>query len=211
MTRQHYIEQIRRQIYGGQPADDAEITVNLVNQYLNQAIGIAAKANNRDNIAIDGVSYVNNSFYTSFSGLTISSYGNFVWSMTLPQVPIGLGANEGISVLELVDTDGRKTRPFIPLTENQRTIYQSVRPIPNKVLYYYEGSILYAISTLVLSSYTANVTMVSGGDSTNLQSTLNVPDDYIPVMGEWLFKELMKMRQVPVDLANDGADFITST
>lgn len=211
MTRRQYIEQIRRLIYGGQPSNDATITELLVNQWLGQAIGIAAKSNYKDNITIDGIGYINNSFYTKFSGLSITSSGNFLWRMTLPQIPVGVGRNEGISTLELLDSTGLITRPFIPISENQKTYYQTMRPIPNKVLYYYEGNYLYAISTLMLSSYTANVVMVSGGDSTNLDSELNVPPDYIPIMTEYLLKQLMAERLAPVDSSNDGADFIQTT
>jgi hypothetical protein len=212
MTRRQFIERTRRQIYNGQPSDDATITVNLVNKYVDDAIAFAAKTNYKEAIAIDGIGYVNNSFYTKFSGLSISPVGNFQWKMTLPQIPIGIGQNEGISTLELVDPDtGQVTRPFVPLTENQKTFYQNMRPIPNKVLYYYEGNLLYAISTLMLNEYPANVTMVSGGDSTNLDSTLNVPDDYYPVMVTYLQQQLMFERNVPQDVANDGADFIKTT
>ncbi len=122
MTRAQYIEQFRRQIYGGFPQEDAEITVNLVNFWLNQAIGVAARANYKDALTIDGIGYVNNSFYTRFSGLSISADGNFLWKMTLPQVPLGVGQTEGISTLELVDPVTRQvTRPFVPLSENQKT------------------------------------------------------------------------------------------
>lgn len=209
MTRLNYIEQFRRQIYGGQPQDDSEITVNLVNQWLNQAIGVAAKANYKDALTIDGIGYINNSFYTKFSGLSISADSGFLWKLTLPQVPIGIGQTEGISTLELVDPSTRQvTRPFVPLSENQKTFYQSMRPIPNKVLYYYEGSLLYAVSSLILSQYTANVTMVSGGDSTNLGSTLNVPDDYIPAITEYLKQQLVFERMQPQDLVSDGNDIV---
>lgn len=210
MTRRAYIEQIRRLIYNGQPNDDATIGVNLVNAWLNQAIGVAAKANYKENVALEGIGFVNNSFYSKFGSLSISSNGNFLWKITLPQVPLGIGANQGISTLELVDSDGFITRPFVSLTENQKTIYQNVRPIPNKVLYYYEGNLLYMVSTLLLNQYTANVTMVSGGDSTNLDSTLNVPDDFFPIMTDYLVRNLMLERSVPVDVANDGQDFSTN-
>lgn len=209
MTRRVWITRTLRQIYGGPISDDATITINLVNVWLQTAIGIAAKQNYKDNIAIDGINYINNSFYTKFSDLTITSAGNFLWKMTLPDVPLGIGMNEGISTLELYDPVTKQiSRPFVPLSENQKTLYQNVRPIPNKVLYYYEGSLLYAVSTLLLNGYTANVTMVSGGDSTNLDSTLNVPADYDPVMISYIEQQLMIERNVPVDTVSDGQDVI---
>lgn len=211
LTRRQYVEQVRRMIYGGQPAVDSSITVGLVNQLLQQAIGYAAKQNYKDNIAIDGIGYVNNSFYIKFKDISISSDGNFTWKIQLPHIPFGLGANEGVSTLEIKDDSGNITRPLIPITENQKTFYQSMRTIPNKVLYYYEGEFIFVLSTLILSSYTANVTMVSGGDSTDLDSTLNVPADYIPVMTEYLKQQLVFERNQPVDSTNDGVDFIKTT
>lgn len=210
-TRRQYIEQIRRMIYGGQPTNDASITVNLVNQWLNQALGVAAKQNYKDNIALDGIGYINNSFYSNFTGISIASAGNFRWLISLPEIPLGVGRNEGISTMQLVDTDGRITNPFIPLSENQKTYYQNMMPIPNKVLYYYEGKSLYAISTLLLNQYTANITMVSGGLSTDLDTTLTIPPDYIPVMTEYLKAQLLFERNQPVDTQNDGLDAIRTT
>jgi len=211
MTRKQYIEQIRRLIYGGQPSDDAEISVGLVNQWLNQAIGVAAKQNYKDNYSLDGIGYVSNSFYSKFTGIAITGGSNFLWSISLPQIPLGIGAQDGLSTLQLVDSDGRITQPFVLLTENQKTYFDSMRPIPNKVLGYYEGKTLYAKSTLVLSQYTANVTMVSGGLSTDLTSTLIIPDDYIPVMTEYLKQQLLFERMQPVDVQQDGMDAVKTT
>jgi len=211
MIRAALIEQISRLVHNGQPTQDSSITDNLINLYINQGIGIAVKLNYKESIQLDGVGYINNSFYSNFTGLVITSAGNFKWQMTLPQVPLGLGQNEGISTLQLVDTDGRITQPFVPLSENQKTFFQNMRAIPNKVLYYYEGKVLYALSTLLLNQYTANVTMVSGGLSTDLTSTLNVPDDYLMYVTEYLKQQLSFERNQPVDVQQDGVDAIRTT
>lgn len=211
MTRYSFIEMALRQIYGDFPNDDSSITYNLVNTWLEQGIALAAKANYKDNIQIDGIGYINNSFYCTFKDISISSDGNFIWKGQLPHIPVGIGRNEGISTLQLKDSSGNITRPFIPITEAQKTYFQSMPIIPNKILYYYEGEFVYMLSTLLLNQYTYNVTMVSGGDSTNLDSTLNVPQDYWPVMIEYIKQQLMFERNVPVDLQNDGVDAIKST
>lgn len=211
MLRIQFIERVRRQIYNGQPNDDATITVGLVNNYLNDAIGVAAKTNWKENTAIEGISYVNNSFYTTFKDLSISSDGNFTWKITLPEIPVGIGFNEGISTLKLKDSNGQITLPLIPITENQKTYYQGMRPIQNKVIYYYEGSYLFIVSTIILSQYTADVTMVSGGDSTDLYSILNVPPDYFPVMMQYLQQQLLLEKSIPIDATNDGLDAAKTT
>jgi len=212
MTRRTYIELIRRQIYGSQPSNDAEITVNLVNKWLNIAIAAAAKQNNKDNLAIDGINYVNNSFYTIFKGLAVTNDENFLWKVTLPQLPLGIGTSEGISTLEFKDAETNQVSyPAVMMSENQRSFSRGMRAIPNKVLAYSQGGYIYALSTIQLSQYTASVTMISGGGSTDLSSTINVPDDYFPVIVEYLKQQLMFQRQVPVDATNDGLDAIQTT
>jgi hypothetical protein len=203
MTRQQLIEQILREVYGGQPSDDASITPNLVNQYINQGIGLAVKQNYKEAIQLDGVGYVNNSFHTTFKGLAISKDENFLWKLTLPEVPMGVGQNEGVSNLRLKNGDGQISLDCIPLSINQKGYASTMKTIPNKLLYYTEGSTAYILSTLTLSQYTATATLISGGDS-SLTSTLNVPADYIPTITAYVIQALMIERKQPQDQTNDG-------
>jgi hypothetical protein len=193
-------------IYGGMPNDDASITVNLVNQMLNQAIGVAAKQAYTDSIKLDGIAYVNNSFYTTFKGLSVSKDDGFEWKVTLPHLPIGLGANDGISTLVLKQDSTNISQPVIWITQAQKSYYQNMRDIPNKVFAYSEGEFIFIISTIFLNQYTASVTMVSGGLPTDLDATLNVPNDYLPLITDYLKKELLGELMTPKDVNNDGND-----
>lgn len=205
MTRLFFIQRTLRQIYGGEPSDDATITVNLVNGWLSDAIGIAAKTNYTDSIKIDGIAYINGSFYTTYKGLAITKDDTFLYKVTLPDIPFGLGMDEGISTC--VFTDGVQiAQPVIWITQNQKALHRNMRPIPNRILAYSEGKFIYAESTILLTQYTSNVCMVSGGDSTDLNSTLNVPADYYPVMVDYIKQQLLFERMQPVDVQNDGLD-----
>lgn len=206
MTRNNFIERCLRQIYGQQPSDDASISYSLVNFWLSDAIGIAAKTNYKENNQIDGIGYVNNSFYTKYKGIPIIADEQFTWRLTLPEVPLGIGRNMGISTLQFVDVNGNVSLPAIPLSENERGLYRSMRPIPGKNLFYPEGIYCYVLSTMQLFSFTATVSMQSGGDSTDLDSVLNVPPDYYPVMTEYIMKQLGFEQSRPQDNANDGQD-----
>lgn len=208
MQRRFYIERVLRQIYGGFLRDDAEITDNLVNSYLNDALAAAAKQNYIESIKMDGVSYVNNSFSTTFSGLAITSddTNNLGYKITLPQIPVGLGKNEGINTLRFRTEDGYLSQSVIWLSANQAGYAELMRPIPNKIYAYNEGSIVRMTSTIPLYQYTAVVSMVSGGDSTDLTSEINVPDDYFGFITEYIAEMLGAQRNAPKDLANDGVD-----
>jgi hypothetical protein len=207
MTRNIFIERILRQIYNGQPSDDSSITYSLVNQWLNDAIGLAAKKNYTDGIQMDGIAYVNNSFYTTFKDLTVElgNIDNVTYSIDLPQIPVALGKNEGIATLQFVK-DKLASQTAIPLSINQVAYMDNLRPIQNKILYWTEGKNIYAKSLIPLTSYTANVRMVSGGDSTDLNSTLIVPDDYVPMIVEYIKGQLVFERSRPIDTSNDGVD-----
>lgn len=212
MTRYQYIEQIRRLIYNGQPNDDATITIGLVNVWLNQAIGIAAKANYKDNLVIDGMKCINNSFYTTFKGLTVENDDQFTYKITLPQIPFGIGQDEGVSMLVFKDNQSQQlSKSVVWLTANQKTFFQGMRPIPNKLLAISESKYVYVYTTLLLNSYTANITIASGGLDTDLSSELNVPADYIPAMTDYLVKNLILELNQAKDVTNDGEDFKVTT
>lgn len=206
MLRREFIERHSRQIYGGFATDDAEITFNLINSWLTDAVGLAAKTCYKESIQIEGIGYVNNSFYTTFKGIAVVADENLTYKITLPEIPLGIGKNEGISTLQFKDSNGNVSLPVIWLNENQKAYFQSMRPIPNKILAYPEGTFVYAISTLQLYAYTATVSMISGGDGTDLDSTLNVPADYFPVMVEYLKAQLAFERAQVRDISNDGSD-----
>jgi hypothetical protein len=207
MTRYQLIERILRQIYNGQPSDDSNITFGLVNQWLNDAIGVAAKKNYTDNIQMDGVSYINNSFYTTFKNLDIyaETVDNVTYRVDLPSIPVALGRNEGVATLQFVG-DKKTSQTAIPLSMNQVAYQEQLRPIQNKIAYWIEGDNIYVKSSIPLTSYKATLRMVSGGDSTNLDSTLLIPDDYMPVVIEYIKGQLAFEKSRPIDQSNDGVD-----
>jgi hypothetical protein len=208
MTRKIFIERILRQIYNGQPSDDSSITFNQVNQWLNDAIGVAAKKNYTDSIQMDGVAYVNNSFYTSYSSLTITQVDNTTFKFTLPQIPVALGKNEGIATLQFSNSRTPTSFGAVPLSMNQVGYQDTLRPIQNKVVYWPQGQEVYMSTGIPLTAYKANVRMVSGGDSTDLNSTLIIPDDYVPIMVEYIKAQLAFERSRPIDTSNDGVDSV---
>jgi hypothetical protein len=204
-SRYEFLEKILRQVYGEQPSDDSSITYNLANVWLSEAIALAAKKNYTDSLSLDGIAYVNNSFYITYKDLSIVSDRQFIYRINLPEIPVGIGRNEGISTLQ-IKNGVSYSYDCIPLTVSQISYIDGMTPIPNKLLYWSEGNFIYVKTVLPLYKYTALVRMVSGGDSSDLDSTLNLPADYLPMVTEYIMKNLMVERQAPKDLVNDGVD-----
>ncbi len=211
MTRQTFLEQTLRQIYGGYIPDESTITFSLINLWLEDACAIAAKQCYKESAQIEAIAYVNNGFYTTFKGLAVTQDENFLWKITLPQIPVGIGKDEGVASLKFKSSDNKISLDCIPLSTNERGYTTSMRRIPNKLLYYSEGIYLYAISTILLNQYTASVTMVSGGDSTDLSSTINIPDDYSPIIVEYIKSQLGFQRMQPVVAEEGNTDEIKTT
>lgn len=207
MTRKIFIERILRQIYNGQPTDDSSITFNQVNQWLNDAIGMVVKKNYTESIQMDGVAYINNSFYTTFTDLDITpeTVDNVTYSVDLPVIPYALGRNEGVATLQFVG-DKKTSQTAIPLSMNQVAYIEQLRPIQNKILYWVEGKQVFVKTTIPLSNYKATLRLISGGDSSDLGSTLVVPDDYMPMIVEYIKGQLAFERSRPIDQSNDGVD-----
>jgi len=89
---------------------------------------------------------------------------------------------------------------------NQVAYIDNMRPIQNKILYWIEGKHIYAKSSIPLTSYKATLRMISGGDSSDLTSTLIIPDDYMPLIVEYIKGQLAFEKSRPIDTANDGVD-----
>lgn len=207
MTRRAFIERFLIQIYGGFPSDDAEMTYDLINSWIPDAVAAAAKQCYRESIQLDGIGYVNNGFYSTFSGLIISqdSTDNLCWKFELPEIPPGIGNSMGLSEVRFKG-DGFMSFSAIPLSIDQWGYFDSMRPIANKIMYMQEGKTVRAKTSLILALYTATVKMISGGDATDMDSELIVPPDYFPAMQEYLKAQLGFEKAQPKDLVNDGND-----
>lgn len=206
MTRKEFLERNLRQIYGGFPTDDSTIGYELSNKWLIDGCALAAKKCYTEAIQIDGIFYVNNGFYTTFKGLPVVQDENFLYKITMPTIPVGIGSTQGISTLQFKDTNNNLSPSVVWISENQKGYYQSMRPIPNKILAYQEGIFIFAVSPLSLWKYTASLTIISAGDDTNLDSVLNVPPDFFPIIVDYMKAQLSFELAQPKDLVNDGVD-----
>lgn len=203
ISRYELAERIQRVIYNGLPTDDATITIPVINLWINDGLAAAAKKNYAESLQIEGVAYINNSFYTTYKGLTITPDESQIWKFTLPQIPLGLGRNEGISTVQF-KADGKVSFTAIPLSQNQVGYADTLRAVPNKIFYWNEGQTVYVKSAIQMNNYTATVRMVSGGNSSDLDSVLNIPDDYVADVIGYVVKLLMTERSQPIDTTNDG-------
>lgn len=205
MTRRYFLDRLLFQYSGGLPEDDTEITLDILNSFLPDAIAFAAKQCYVESIKLDGVSYVNGSFYTTFSGLSVvaDNTDNLCYKLELPEIPVGIGRNEGVSEIRF-KKDGFVSKAAIPVDILQWGYMDNMRAIPNKLFFLSEGKLARVKTTIPLTDYTGIVKMISGGDSSDLDSELNVPPDYLGPMTDFLNKQLAIEKAQKQDITNDG-------
>lgn len=205
MTRKTLIEQIRRLYYGGIPSDDSNLTENEVNIYINQAIAYFAKQNYTESINLDGIENVNDAFYATFKGLTITKDNDTgYYSATLPHPPVGLSRGYGISTVTFPVSTGLSKAP-IPISPRELDYVDKISTPPSKIFYWAEGNKLWFKSYTNLVGKSAIVRMVSA-ENTDKDSELNVPAEYISDMINWIMRQLSIRKQMPEDTTNDGLD-----
>jgi hypothetical protein len=205
MTRKVIIEQIRRQYYGGIPSDDANLSENEVNAYLSQAIAYMAKVNYTDAIKLDGVENVSDAFYSTFKGLSILKDDDTqLYYATLPHPPLGLSRGYGISTVTFPVSTGLAKAP-IPVSPREVDYISEIKTPPSKIFYWAEGNLLWFKSYINLVGKFAIVRMVSAENS-DLNSVLNVPEEYIVDIINYVVNQLKFRKSIPADITNDGID-----
>lgn len=209
-TRKIFAQQIQRMIYGEIPNDDVDISLNLINRYVNQGIALAAKANYTDNLKMDGIAYVNSSFYTTFKNIAItkSTFEDFCYELSLPEIPVALGRADGVAQLTLKDVT-QFSLTGVPITTEQVAFRKVMRRIPNRFYYWYERSTVIIDCVLDITDYTATVKMVSSGsDNTDLSATIYLPNEWLSFVQDYVVKNLILERQQPKDLTNDSIQVV---
>lgn len=208
MTRAVFIERLIRQYYGGQPTDDAQLTPNLVNTWVNEGVALAARQNYKDNQQVEGVGYNSDGFSIDYTNLSVTADPFEVGKnyITLPDAPLGIGENEGVKTMRLVNKSFISS-PVILISIRESDFVDSL-PKPDGVFAWYVGSKINLYSPIYpnLTDFKAKVTMISAGNSSDLTSQINVPNDYLPVVNDYVFAQLTKMKMSKPDTANDGND-----
>jgi hypothetical protein len=205
MTRKVLIEQIRRLYYGGTPSDDANLTENEVNIYINQAIAYFAKVNYSDAINLDGIETVGDAFYSTFKNLAITKDNDTgYYYTTLPHPPLGLARGYGISTVTFPVSTGLAKAPT-PISPREVDYIEQVKLPPSKIFYWAEGSKLWFKSYTNLVGRFAIVRMITAENS-DKTAELNVPAEYISDIINWIMNQLRVRKGMPEDTTNDGLD-----
>src|ERR1044072_4906674 len=202
-TRRHIIELLIRQMASGFPSDDFSITPGIINQYLNSAIAFAIKNQYKEEIQLNGIESIADAVYATFSGLVITKDAvTGLYNITLPQQTVGIGAGWDISSFVMVTGSGAKLFGY-PNTQRELAFLYNGAKGCNDVFFTVVKDKMEIHSCKDITKYKGRVTMIVT-QSTDLDSVMNVPDTYMPIIIDYITKTLGVMMNMPVDISSDG-------
>lgn len=202
-TRYHICEMIQRALNAGMASDDTEVTINLINQYLNSAVAFAAKAMFKESIQIDGIEDVADAFYASFPNITISIDNTTgLFQATLPQQPAGVSRGWDIAHFMLITGSGKKIFAK-PISPKELIYLYDGESGCDEVYYYVDGSMARLHSCSDISKYKANVRMLAT-QSSDLTSPMSIPDAALAIIIDYIAKTLGIQLNMVYDNSEDG-------
>lgn len=203
VTRQFLCEQIQRILLAGMAPDDTEITPFLINSYLNGAIAAAAAAAYKDNIQLEGTGTVPDGFYGTYKGLVLTKDNDTGWwNLTLPQQPVGIARGHNISFVFLIAGSGKKVSAY-PISPTEIDFLYHLPKSCEDSYYWVDTDVMNIYSCTDISKMKAIVRMIVTQSSV-LTDKLTMPDDYMPLVVDYMRKVFGIMQSEPYDISSDG-------
>lgn len=205
-TRGIVCEMLQRVLLNSFASDDTDLTISLINQYLNSGIALAIKSSYKDELQLNGIEGVADGFYATFHGLIITADtnlpGNYI--ITLPQPTVGVGVGFDITAFIMVRGSGSKMIGYPIAQKEVGYLYTNPKPCDG-VFFWTVNDKMNINSCKDLTKYKGIVTMLVS-QSNDMDSTINIPDGYMPVIVDYMIKTFAPMLNISVDISSDGVD-----
>jgi len=201
-TKLALVQEIRYEVYGGEPPIEATLSENFVLRRLNNEIADFAYRQALQNSNIEGIMYADDIFNITYGAvpLTLDSiYG--LYTAKLPAIPLGLPRNRA---LQIFPSTPDKTL-FKPINRSE---YMQMLSLPKlkKVYYFVENNSVYfdcsGMNPLFVMQ-PVNMTITTPG-ALDMDEELHMPAEAIKTIKNTLVPILKSAAMTPQDNVVDG-------
>jgi len=206
-TRQQLIDRILRFYYDGIPDENAQITNNEVDLYINDAIATVMNKQAMDEYNITGIMSVPDGYVTTYTIATPSlNDSTGFYQSTIPHPPMGSIGESSISGVFFGGGKGQ-SKPILYIRPNE-VDYFSFMPMPPQAAFYWiEGATIYFwcrtdITHITDSIYIRMATNVQNSNST----VLNIPPDAVELVFNDVVQKLLPRKNIRQDNIIDGIE-----
>jgi hypothetical protein len=192
---------ILRRVSQGRPSDESAITENEVALWLGHAVAAAAVRAYQGAVQVDGVESVPDGFYHTFKNLSLTEDEDTgFYEFTLPAKPYGLSGGWDMQSATIQGT-GVLSGEMVRVAPNQRGFYKKLGP-KNAIFFWVEGITGVVDSPVDLTGKRVRVTMPAM--SLDMDDEMNVSEDQLVFITEYILKNFLSTLNVQPDLSNDG-------
>lgn len=203
MLRAVLAERIQRTLAGGMPTDDFDISLELINTYISDAIAFAAKKAYAESIELDGIESLPDGFYTTFKNIEIKKDNDLeLYYCELPAAPYGIPRGHDITNVTVTGFTGG-SQHALPIKAYELSLMEQQRFIPKRIYYYLDGKKMWMKAQYVLDGKRVRIRMASPAN-TGLDAELDVPLDMIGDIETYILQRLAPQATTPQDNSNDG-------
>ena len=207
-TKKILVERVIRHLSNGFASDDLTLTNNEVWLYCLDAIAKVSTQRAREGWAMEQVWEIPEGLSTRLKFTSFLRDNELAeYSITLPQLPIGLPL--GVSILDVYLAGKRgRSKSFYPIKANRAAYFQETVKGKTDAYYYLLGTKLSLVGIEMLGiTDSLYVVMQSVKDETTGDNTpLNMPDDMINDVFLLVVNLVRTRYNLPQDNNNDGLD-----
>lgn len=203
-SKKMLIQRLERHMNNGYPKDDWTVTENQMLLYIDAAIPLVMKGQMFENAKVSGLFETPEAYLATYDFTIANQRSNTTeWYITLPQTPLALPDGYAITDVYFIDGgfEGQRCYYLAP----KRQAYRNSLPKPDGVYFRIEGRKLFlqATSNQPLYNYKISVQMpISRTD--DIDAVMNIPDDSLNLIFEYVVKQLIQRIQMPQDVINDN-------
>lgn len=199
------IEQVQRQLNNGFPDTDFKTSANEILLFIDQKLAFDIVGKAYDAAKIDGDLSVPDAFYiTEELPTPVFNITHGWYETTLPQAPVSLPLGYSISRVFFANgTFGESQDVY--LIKAKRVSYRNKMPLPNGVRGFVEGGKIKLISNngQPIDGLTLFATYAFSRTN-NITDPLNLPDDVIGGVIDFVVNKIIQRMQLPMDIIKDN-------
>lgn len=210
-TGKQFCQEVLYELYGGIPSDEARLSERFVLTKLNDQIASLAVINAYQNNNLEGITYADDQFYTTFSNITVSTdtTSTGLKYALLPSHPISLPSERQYRVYPVVARGGISSTVFkmIKAGALQRVLSQ---PAMKKVYCFVsDGRMNFYIPPTMPAIFELNaINITMATSAVGMDTPVNLPQDMLALAKKNILAELRVSIGTPQDRKSDGIEVL---
>ena len=206
ISTQQMIDRCIRSFYGDYPSEEATLTNNFVQLYINDAVAMALSNAMQKNYVVTGINSVPEGFMSTFKITSFTKDDNTgFYSADLPHPPIGVAENSSVAGVFFGSVKGQ-SKPVLEVKPNEVDYFRFMPMPPQAAFYWMESGTIYLWVRTNLPQNTLLYVRMATHIPTDVDAPMNIPPDAVDFVYNYVMAQLTKGKANMTDSVLDGKD-----